>query len=228
MGLRDLIKKKDKDEGASSAAPEFTFIRSDTHTHEVIHPPAGPPGSQDEYDDNYLGARDGSSASLARRSLDVLKPRSRSASTSSARSVGGGDGRGEKKRLSQRLHLSRSPSTSDAVPQDLPAIVATGPAGEPAAAQAQEDQWEARATMLARENEKHRSRPGTPVREMGRVQLAEKPAVSSQAIDDDIQEAIRLHEEGELEQSTRIFGRLADPSGANNPLSQVLYGLALR
>lgn len=25
-----------------------------------------------------------------------------------------------------------------------------------------------------------------------------------------------------------MFGRLADPSGANNPLSQVLYGLALR
>lgn len=32
----------------------------------------------------------------------------------------------------------------------------------------------------------------------------------------------------ELEQSTAMFGRLADPSGANNALSQVLYGLALR
>jgi len=49
-----------------------------------------------------------------------------------------------------------------------------------------------------------------------------------QAMDSDIQEAIRLHEAGELESSTRIFGRLADPSGANNPLAQVLYGLALR
>lgn len=31
-----------------------------------------------------------------------------------------------------------------------------------------------------------------------------------------------------LEQSTALFGKLADPNGANNPLSQVLYGLALR
>lgn len=52
--------------------------------------------------------------------------------------------------------------------------------------------------------------------------------MSSKAIDEDIQEAIRLHEIGELEQSTALFGRLADPKGANNPLSQVLYGLALR
>ncbi|KAG6066423.1 hypothetical protein E4U33_005596, partial [Claviceps sp. LM78 group G4] len=52
--------------------------------------------------------------------------------------------------------------------------------------------------------------------------------VSSKAIDEDIQEAIRLHEEGSLASSTKLFGRLADPEGANNPLSQVLYGLALR
>ena len=44
----------------------------------------------------------------------------------------------------------------------------------------------------------------------------------------DIQEAIRLHESGDYERSTAMFGRLADPDGPNNPLSQVLYGLALR
>lgn len=32
----------------------------------------------------------------------------------------------------------------------------------------------------------------------------------------------------DLERSTEIFGRLADPNGTNNALSQVLYGLALR
>jgi hypothetical protein len=32
----------------------------------------------------------------------------------------------------------------------------------------------------------------------------------------------------DLERSTKMFGQLADPNGANNPLSQVLYGLALR
>ena len=32
----------------------------------------------------------------------------------------------------------------------------------------------------------------------------------------------------DLQRSTAMFGRLADPKGANNALSQVLYGLALR
>jgi hypothetical protein len=32
----------------------------------------------------------------------------------------------------------------------------------------------------------------------------------------------------ELVKSTTMFGRLADPDGENNALSQVLYGLALR
>ncbi|KAF1814050.1 HCP-like protein [Eremomyces bilateralis CBS 781.70] len=46
--------------------------------------------------------------------------------------------------------------------------------------------------------------------------------------DVNIQEAIRLHEAGDLQRATAMFGRLADPNGANNALSQVLYGLALR
>lgn len=117
-----------------------------------------------------------------------------------------------------------------------------------AAAEEQSAQWEFRATMLAQQNERtHGNRqrsnssrsgvgdvppriPSPIVRETdektGRV--VEKAVASTQAIDADIQEAIRLHEEGELERSTMIFGRLADPNGANNPLSQVLYGLALR
>jgi hypothetical protein len=32
----------------------------------------------------------------------------------------------------------------------------------------------------------------------------------------------------DLENSTAMFGRLADPEGSNNALSQVLFGLALR
>jgi len=32
----------------------------------------------------------------------------------------------------------------------------------------------------------------------------------------------------DLEASTAMFGKLADPDGPNNALSQVLYGLALR
>ncbi|KFX99684.1 hypothetical protein O988_03697 [Pseudogymnoascus sp. VKM F-3808] len=52
--------------------------------------------------------------------------------------------------------------------------------------------------------------------------------VGDKRADDNIQEAIRLHESGSLEEATRMFGRLADPGGENNALSQVLYGLALR
>lgn len=32
----------------------------------------------------------------------------------------------------------------------------------------------------------------------------------------------------DLEKSTQMFGQLAAPTGANNALAQVLYGLALR
>ncbi len=125
------------------------------------------------------------------------------------------------------------------MPQDLPKIeIADTSSGGDDDRDGRELQWEKRATMLARRrNEKHRSRPSTPVGEMATLALhssngssraAESPVVSSQAIDADIQEAIRLHEAGELEKSTRLFGQLADPNGANNPLSQVLFGLALR
>jgi hypothetical protein len=95
-----------------------------------------------------------------------------------------------------------------------------------------ESQWEQRATILARENEKVRSRPSSPVPmdRMAGLNLAGPTSghVSSAKTDENIQEAIRLHEAGDLEKSTRLFGQLADPNGANNPLSQVLFGLALR
>jgi hypothetical protein len=127
------------------------------------------------------------------------------------------------------------------VPQDLPEIVM--PPGGDEDKEGTESQWEKRATLLARENEKNRSRPGTPVHGSAppvipQLRLGDSSsddsrapqskAVSSKEIDEDIQEAIRLHEEGKLAESTALFGRLADPKGANNPLSQVLYGLALR
>lgn len=239
MGFRDKFRKKadsdDDDEygsgpgahrPASAAPPEFTFIRTDTHSAEVIRPPSSPT----QRDPSQLLAADPRSDSKQRLSLDVFRS-SRSRSTSESSQKGS-------KRLSQRLHLSRSPSSSENVPEHLPEIVGGEEDNE-----GRESQWEKRATMLARENEKHRSRPGTPTHgsaapvipklrlgdESGRSSPApQDKVVSSKAIDEDIQEAIRLHEEGELEKSTALFGRLADPKGANNPLSQVLYGLALR
>lgn len=279
MGLRDLLKKRDRlDDGeapdaatmARLASPEFTFIRSDTFTQELIHPPGDPAiaYSGDE-DSSYLTAGDRGSSTRNRLSFRLSRPRSASASSSKSGQSNpqspGTPGSNEQRdqplspqpkresaarRLSSRLHLARTPPSSENVPLDLPEIV-TPEGNEEADKDGTESQWEKRATMLARENEKHRSRPTTPVRAAsvaadfagmhigggggggdgekgGAVTTPQNGVVSSKAIDDDIQEAIRLHEEGELERSTAMFGRLADPNGANNPLSQVLYGLALR
>ncbi|KAF5542934.1 DSF2 [Fusarium phyllophilum] len=215
MGIRDILKKKDDlstgqppEKGTIDhlAAPEFTIIRSDTSTQERIYPP-----SMKSVDNLHLAVQEPKEKDKSRRSLDVFRSgRSRSASESSQTKKESGA-----RRLSQRLHLSRAPPSSENVPENLPDIVTSD-----------EAQWEKRATMLAGQNNRARSssRPGTP----SDSSRSEERAVSSQQIDQDIQEAIRLHEEGKLELSTRMFGRLADPQGANNPLSQVLYGLALR
>lgn len=124
------------------------------------------------------------------------------------------------------------------MPQDLPDIQLA--AGGEEGGDGVESQWEKRATILAKQNEVSRSRPGTPAggstTDLGSfsdMSISGKPAhhesvVATKQTDDNIQEAIRLHEAGELEKSTGMFGRLADPDGDNNALSQVLYGLALR
>ncbi|KAF2968583.1 hypothetical protein GQX73_g4950 [Xylaria multiplex] len=255
MGLRDLIKKKDRlgegDAGYSEtlnrlAGPEFTFIRSDTNTREIIYPPNHPAK------DRYLSAHGPtSSPSKSRRSLDVFRPRSRGNSLLSVSGDSDSDNNAKKehRRLSQRLGLARSASqrTSEYVPENLPQINVTGIPDGPTttehkeAKEAQEQQWEKRATILATTNEerqRNRSRsvsasPSASYANLGGLDNGSGGApppkvVSSKEIDQDIQEAIRLHEEGDLERSTQLFGRLADPYGANNPLSQVLYGLALR
>ncbi|KAI0967642.1 HCP-like protein [Xylaria arbuscula] len=256
MGLRDLIKKKDR-LGESDAAysetlnklagPDFTFIRSDTNTREIIFPPTHPAAN-----DRYLSAHGPrSTPSKARRSLDVFRPRSRGNSLLSASGDSDGDSSGspakkDHRRLSHRLGLARhAPKTSEYVPEDLPQINVTGTVDDAPIAEtkevreAKEQQWEKRATILATTTgERQRSRshsvavsPSASYSNLATPDASPpqaKGVVSSKEIDQDIQEAIRLHEEGDLERSTQLFGRLADPYGANNPLSQVLYGLALR
>lgn len=247
MPLRDILKKKDrvvesdvpapealrdKQEDEGPASPVFTFMRSDTHTQEIISPPtfsstesSGPPSFADGPNES--------------RTSRFFKGRARSSSQASAASSTSHASEKEKsksKRLSQRLHLRRSEISSSNVPTDLPEIRVDDD-GEAAGA---ESQWEKRATMLAKKNEQERSRPSTPIGSttdlnafqelaIGRGSPGkEKGPISTKHADDDIQEAIRLHEAGDLENSTRMFGRLADPNGENNALSQVLYGLALR
>ncbi|KAI1807164.1 HCP-like protein [Daldinia bambusicola] len=269
MGIRDLIKKKDQLDGGHGgvdretldrlAGPEFTFIRSDTTTQEIIHPPSYPRDSNGE--NNYLTAKDAASPpSKTRRSLDVFRPRSRGSSTSSVQNDGSSRNHTSgHQRLSQRLHLSKAPPTSDYVPENLPQINVSaedgsgsglGVGGASVDKDAYEGQWEKRATILAEANEKGQRRTSRSPSVVVSPSRSPSPSlrlhddggrgngagngyktdgrVSLKAIDESIQEAIRLHEEGELDQSTRLFGRLADPQGANNPLSQVLYGLALR
>jgi len=231
MGLRDLIKKKEELAERPQAeeavrglgGPEFTFIRTDTVSQEVLHPPGD--GANDNL---YLSAPASASPSggrSPRRSLDVFH-RSRSASVSSQTSHQSSST--TKRRLSHRLHLKRQPESSENVPTNLPDIAA-----DPQDKEGAESQWEKRATILAGQNELARSRPASPGPEgrMADMSLESRQrgrSVSSKKIDQDIQEAIQLHEAGHLEKSTVLFARLADPQGANNPLSQVLYGLALR
>ncbi|KAI9048095.1 hypothetical protein LZ554_007891 [Drepanopeziza brunnea f. sp. 'monogermtubi'] len=242
MPLRDMLRKKAKvdnhDVQAPVAAdldalPHFTFMRSDTYTQEVISPPNFP--SEDSFGPSSF--TDGQSESRTSR---LFGGRSRSASISSQNSAISSKSKGANpSRLSQRLHFKKSERKSDSVPADLPEI--NVPSGdEQDGGEVRESQWEKRATILALKNEKSRSRPTTPVGTSSAADLRsfqdlnisggskEEAVVATKQTDDNIQEAIRLHEAGELETSTQMFGRLADPTGENNALSQVLYGLALR
>ncbi|KAM0576152.1 hypothetical protein ACHAP9_000602 [Verticillium nonalfalfae] len=262
MGLRDFLRKKDGEGHADESnhehhdsqpdashtsppptgAPEFKFVRSESKDDipaATATSQLSPTSNSNNNNNTLLHAAD-PIPQRNRLSLDVFSSsRSRSGSVSSQASNGPEKAR---RRISERLHLSRAPSSSEHVPQDLPAIVASDSA---------EDQWERRATMLANMTERARSnsRPPTPpssgqhaVPPTATAQravssssapaatppLVRKGPVSSKDVDEGIQEAIRLHEEGHLAKSTAMFAWLADPKGANNPLSQVLYGLALR
>lgn len=236
MPLRDMLKKKDKQAdpslpdlrpSSSSSKPEFTFLRTTTYSEEVITPPTHP--------DDPSHLTEDTRRRFSKLNFSRPRPTSSASHTSdasaSASSPASRDGDSSRKRLSQRLHLKRE-TVSSHVPSDLPAIEGGGD-GEQA-----EGQWEKRATILARSNGMMRSRPGSPERGIGQAMGlgvrgqemvgSGEGVVADRRADDNIQVAIRLHEDGDLVQATRMFGRLADPGGENNALSQVLYGLALR
>jgi hypothetical protein len=148
-------------------------------------------------------------------------------------------------------HLPENlPAAPDSVAVPSISVDGTTDEGNKYANAQREAQWEKRATILAsspslqwegggggggggfedrtgrpREtinlNTPHPSSSSSAARDRSR-------SISDQEGDVNIQEAIRLHEAGDLAASTTMFGQLADPKGANNALSQVLYGLALR
>ncbi|KAL1965809.1 hypothetical protein VTN77DRAFT_5130 [Rasamsonia byssochlamydoides] len=225
MLLKGILQKKDKLDDRSGQPPsstysaqEIRFIRSDTHTEEAISPPI--------FDDD----RREQSSSSSRRRGSFLHRHPHSPGVSPTREKGEG-------LISNLLHVDRqSPRSSSSIslniPSDLPPIETEN--GDP---EEREAQWEKRATTLIQGDPRLAS-PTSPLSPRGRLEVGtpeqrrsrsrSNSRVSDPEGDVTIQEAIRLHEAGELERSTQMFGVLADPNGANNALGQVLYGLALR
>ncbi|KAF7880516.1 uncharacterized protein EAF02_007362 [Botrytis sinoallii] len=216
MPLLDLLKKKDRTAGNDAhspradpeAGPVFTFMRSDTNTQEVISPP-NVSSSESSLQPSVSVNKPNNELRTSR--LFGGRPRSNSRESGNSGTSGASisshvsdrstlKSAHNSKRISERFGLRKHEVGSSHVPSDLPEITVEEAAiGDRDA----ELQWEKRATILAQQNE-------------------------SRNVDDDLQEAIRLHEEGHLEEATKLFEILADPHGANNALSQVLYGLALR
>ncbi|KAH9873819.1 hypothetical protein IAQ61_004446 [Plenodomus lingam] len=247
MTLKDLLKKKDKitqdtsttttQRTLSPSIPEFQFLRTTTSTQETIEPPSFP--GDPARNDKPLLSPEPSSRFGRFRSKSSAGAQGQSSgagwqgTTPEVDTGGNGNSKGK---LSERLHFGRSRSaTSVNVPDNLPDVGGDGVART----EEEEAKWEKRATVLVAGGLAHgagsASQPGTPGFEnadFGAVRPGlprERIGSASAAGDEEtIQEAIRLHEKGNLEASTALFGRLAEPNGANNALAQVLYGLALR
>lgn len=253
--LKELLRKKDKIANEHISTPtiitdqklpqasEFTFVRTDTHTEEVIHPPFyDGDDSEPTLESTAPGAEDTTQPTTPERRR--VLGRFRKSSSASAVSASP-ETHTERKRLSQRLHItpkSRSTSTSSVnLPSDLPTIEdAYNESGD---RENKEAKWEERATILATKasGSSPASTPaivGPPTSSLAdlnrnidgkKSQTSSRPrSVSDAQGDANIQEAIRLHEAGgpeNLEAATEMFGRLAEQG---NVLSQVLYGLSLR
>ncbi|KAJ5157797.1 uncharacterized protein N7482_008897 [Penicillium canariense] len=216
---------------SSPPTPEITLLRSDTFSQEVISPPAHP---DDERYLDTLATPDSPppSPTTSRRSFQFFH---RSGSMRSVSSPSPPRPRGER-RLSNLLpHRGRSNSqeSSANIPEGLPQIADE----EGVDKQEREAQWEKRATVLVQKNPHFGQSLSSPLLSdgdlslpggQGRSRSSSRSRVGDPQDDVNIQEAIRLHEEGDLGRSTQMFGQLADLNGHNNPLSQVLYGLALR
>ena len=240
MALKDLLKKKEKiaqDSAETSPAPktlappEFTFMRTDTNTQEIIQPPCF------VGDNDPIPAPSENLTNPPKRSLTRFRKSSNASTTSRSSEK---ESNPPSRRLSQRLRLSSRASSASSVyiPSDLPAI--PDPYSEHGDQQEKEAKWEERATRLAKEDGSTPVSGGeiTPslVKDKSPTEItnaagaistpSHRPrSISDATGDENIQEAIRLHEAGELTKATEMFGRLA---GTGNVLSQVLYGLSLR
>ena len=231
MPLRDLLKKKDKIEEQSDYAPPqqrdtlapppaFKIVRTDTHSEELLDPPSFSPSDDQP-------PRDIHSPPSPQPSTGRLRGFSRSSDAD-------GSPKKEHKRLSDRLHLhrdrARSSSASSAnLPSNLPEI--PDAYSDRVDQEEKEARWEQRATILATTGRSpaHPASLGAPAAQMSQLSLnspSGRPrSISDAQSDVNIQNAIRLHEEGQLEEAARMFKQLA---ASGNVLSAVLYGLSLR
>ncbi|KAL6168172.1 hypothetical protein ACJQWK_05829 [Exserohilum turcicum] len=232
MTLKDLLKKKDKirDEATTPTSPtgatlspnvpSFQFVRTTTTSRETIEPPSFP--GDPAHESPLLSPE-------PRGKFGRFRSRS---NASSQGSTSGGEQPREKR--GDIFQFKRSSSRSSAnVPDNLPEVGGDGVART----EEEEARWEKRATVLVTAGLQHASsQPTTPRHEpMSPTSQGPSPSprscsatVGAPADEETIQKAIRLHEDGDLEASTSLFGRLAEPTGPNNALAQVLYGLALR
>lgn len=239
MTLKDLLKKKEKirDESAISGSrdgptlspdvPEFQFYRTTTTTQETIEPPSFPGDPTREAP--HLNPE-------PRGKLGRFRRHSHTSSQDGAHTGAGAEGGKTHVALAERLHFGRTRSSSSAnVPENLPEVGGDGVART----EEEEEKWEKRATVLVTKGALNHgpNAPTTPRHELGNPMSPDRqrpgmgsraPSVTAPGDEENIQEAIRLHENGNLEASTALFGRLADPNKHNNALAQVLYGLALR
>ena len=140
MTLKDLLRRKGQakhhippDHSPSALAasiPEFTFIRTDTNTQEIIEPPSPPSKSN---------------LPVCQESSNHVRRPSRFRSSSNP-STSSREPKAER-RLSSLLSLRSQSHGSVHVPTDLPSIDASTEGDEE-----QEAKWEQRATILAKEN----------------------------------------------------------------------------
>ena len=238
MPFRDLLKKKDRIEEQPDYAspqqrdtleppPSFRFVRSDTHSEELLDPPSFSPSDDQPPRGAQSPPREVHSPPSPQRSISRLRGFSRSSDAD-------GSPKKEHKRLSDRLHLHRdrprSSSTSSAnLPSNLPEI--PDAYSDKVDQEEKEARWEQRATILAA-TARSPAPPaslGAPAAQMSQLSLnnpSGRPrSISDAQSDVNIQNAIRFHEEGQLEEAARMFKQLA---AEGNVLSAVLYGLSLR
>lgn len=241
MPLRNLLKKKEKIEEKTDTysrpssqpqqlqqafdPPQVKIFRSDTHTEELLSPPSFPDESAPAPNQTFYHALPTSQEKSFHRVQESSWTSEREEASQK-----------QHRSLSDRLHLSsknRSKSagaTSSHVPAGLPEIPdAYTRGGDEEEKQAE---WEQRATVLVSANRSPNARPelahsttGMSQLSIGESQRRRSASISDAESDVNIQDAIRLHEEGKLEEATAMFKQLAD---RGNVISQVLYGLSLR